>query len=266
MPRNSRKNQKSYTSVYHIILRSINQQEIFYDNTDRSKFLSCLKITKEKYHYELYSYILMNNHVHLLIMDKEDNLSKIVQSLATSYAMYFNKKYRRIGHVFYNRFKSKYVDTLPYLLNIIRYIHFNCEKAKMCEFDKFYWSSYHEFFRIPTLVDVTNILNIVEMNQEEFKLFHEEYKRIRGFEKENFEMEEARLDDELAIQKIKETLNIDNLLIIQNFNNEKRDEIISEILKIEGIKKNQLARILGVSERLIYRAVEKQEKRAKVCP
>lgn len=146
MPRNSRENQKSYTNVYHVILRSINQQELFYDNIDRSKFLQCLKITKEKYQYDLYAYILMNNHVHLLIKDGKDNLSKIMQSIATSYAMYFNKKYCRIGHVFYNRFKSKKIESLPYFSNVIRYIHFNCEKAGLCEFDKFYWSSYHEFF------------------------------------------------------------------------------------------------------------------------
>ncbi|MCI9246697.1 MAG: hypothetical protein HFJ30_06210 [Clostridia bacterium] len=259
MSRYSRENQKSYTNVYHIILRSINQQEIFYDNIDRRKFLNCLKITKEKYHYDLYSYILMNNHVHLLIMDKENNLSKIIQSLATSYAMYFNKKYQRIGHVFYNRFKSKEIENLSYFLNIIRYIHFNCEKAKICKFDKFYWSSYHEFFKITSLTDTKKVLKIIELNPNEFQYIHEEYRRIKGFEKDNFEMEETILDDESAIQKIKEILKIDNLVDIQNFNNKKRDEIISEIAKIERIRKNQIARILGVSERLIYRAVEKNK-------
>ena len=257
MSRSSRENQKSYTNVYHVILRSINQQEIFYDNNDRSKFLKCLKLTKEKYQYDLYAYILMNNHVHLLIKDGKDNLSKIIQSLATSYAMYFNKKYQRIGHVFYNRFKSKEIENLGYFLNVIRYIHFNCEKAKMCEFDKFYWSSYHDFFKLTSLTDTTRVLKIIELNQNEFQYIHEEYRKLKGFEKDNFELEEINLDDKLAVQKIKEQLKIDNLVSIQNFNNRKRDEIISNILKIEGIKKNQLARILGVSERLIYRAVEK---------
>ena len=148
MPRSCRENQKSYTGVYHVILRGINQQEIFYDNTDRRKFLKCIKETKEKYYYDLYAYVLMHNHVHLVIMDKEDKLSKVIQSLAISYALYFNKKYNRIGHVFYNRFKSKYVENLPYLLNIIRYIHFNPEKSGICQYSKYYWSSYHEYSQI----------------------------------------------------------------------------------------------------------------------
>ena len=111
-----RKYQKGYTNVYHIILRSINQQEIFYDNSDHKKFIKCIQQTKEKYVYELYAYVLMNNHIHMLINAKDNNMSKIMQSLAISYAMYFNKKYNRIGHVFYNRFKSKNIETEGYLL------------------------------------------------------------------------------------------------------------------------------------------------------
>ena len=79
MPRYARDYQRSNTNVYHIILRSINQQEIFYDNTDRSKFIQSLKNTKEKYQYNLYAYVLMDNHVHLLIRDNQNNLSKIIQ-------------------------------------------------------------------------------------------------------------------------------------------------------------------------------------------
>ncbi len=180
MPRNCRENQKSYTGIYHVILRSINQQEIFYDDIDRRKFL---KETKEKYHYDLYAYVLMHNHVHLVIMDKEDKLSKIIQSLAISYALYFNKKYNRIGHVFYNRFKSKYIENLPYLLNVIRYIHFNPEKAGICQDSKSYWSSYHEYFHFSKLVETDNVLKMAGMNKKDFEIFHIEYEKIKGYEK-----------------------------------------------------------------------------------
>lgn len=257
MPRNSRENQKSYTNVYHVILRSINQQEIFYDNADRSKFLKYLKETKEKYHYDLYAYVLMNNHVHLLMMEKENNISKIIQSLAISYALYFNKKYNRIGHVFYNSFKSKQVESLSYLLNIIRYIHFNPEKAGISKYNKFYWSSYHEYFKFSNIIDSTKILKMAELNEERFKDFHEEYRKNKEYNRENFEMESVMLSDEVAIQRIKEVLNIENLISIQNLSVQKRDESIKQISKIEGIERKQLARILGLNERTIYRAIQK---------
>lgn len=262
MPRNCRENQKSYTEVYHVILRSINQQEIFYDDTDRRKFLKCLKETKERYHYDLYAYVLMHNHVHLVIMDKEDKLSKIIQSLAISYALYFNKRYNRIGHVFYNRFKSKYVENLPYLLNIIRYIHFNPEKAGVCKYSKFYWSSYHDYYQFSKLVETDKVLKMAEMSKKDFENFHVEYEKIKGYEKDEFEIESVKLSDEQATDRIKQLLHIENIVSIQNEKVDKRDEMIARIVSKVKIEKRQLARILGVNDRTIFRAIQKQKKKS----
>lgn len=259
MPRCGRKYQKSNTNVYHIILRSINQQEIFYDDVDKSKFLKLLKDAKEKYQYDLYAYVLMDNHVHLLIVDKEDNLSKMMQSIATSYAIYFNKRYKRIGHVFYNRFKSKQINTLPYLINLIRYIHFNPEKAEICSYSKYIWSSYQSYFGKRKLIDLGQVLTIIGMNKKEFKDFHEKYRKSKGFILEEFEMQKFHLDDIKAVQIIKKELNIDNLISIQNLKPQKRDEIIAKIAKIDGIDKKQIARILGMNERMVYRAVKREK-------
>lgn len=260
MPRYAREYQKSYSNVYHVILRSINQQEIFYDNADRSKFLKSLKESKEKYQYDLYAYVLMDNHVHLLIMDKGDNLSKIVQSLATSYALYFNKKYERIGHVFYNRFKSKQIETLPYFLNLVRYIHFNPEKAGICGYSEYNWSSYQGYYRISEFVDSSKVLKMAEMDSEDFKDFHEEYRKMKKFIVDEFELENTKLNDEIAIQMVKEALKVENLVLVQNLNVKSRNEKIAQAAKIEGIERKQLARILGVSERLIYRAVKSSKR------
>lgn len=257
MPRYAREYQKSHTRVYHLILRSINQQEIFYDELDRRRFLQTLKNAKEKYQYELYAYVLMDNHIHLLLLDEENNLSKIVQSIATSYAMYFNKKYRRIGHLFFNRFKSKNVNTLSYFMNLIRYIHFNPEKAGICKYSKYAWSSYPEYFNSKGIVASDKVLKMAEMDKKDFIQFHEKYNEVKGFLLENFEIEKTYINDETAIKIIKEILNIDNLMLIQNLKAQKRDEIIAEVAKIEEIERKQLARILGISEKMIYRAISK---------
>jgi putative transposase len=259
MPRYARYYQRSNTNVYHIILRSINQQEIFYDDTDRSKFIQSLKNTKEKYQYNLYAYVLMDNPVHLLIRDNQNNLSKIIQSIATSYAVYFNKKYSRIGHVFYNRFKSMNVDTLSYFMNLIRYIHFNPEKAGMCKYDAYNWSSYQKYFRKKGMLDSNEVLQMAQMDKEGFKIFHKGYSRTKEFLLEDFEMDKTCINDETAIQKIRELLGIENLSLIQNLKPEKRDEIIVQIVEIKEIERKQLSRILGVNERAIYRAIKKNK-------
>ena len=91
MPYKIRK--RSMTKVYHVMLRGNDRQDIFYDDQDYIKFLKLMKITKEKYQCEIYEYCLMANHTHIIIFDSKDVLSKIMQSLAISYSLYFAKKF-----------------------------------------------------------------------------------------------------------------------------------------------------------------------------
>ena len=88
MPRASRV--LSETQVYHIMIRGVNKQEIFLDNDDKAVFISLLKKVKEKFDFNIYAYVLMNNHIHLEIKDNENCISKIIHKLTTSYALYFN--------------------------------------------------------------------------------------------------------------------------------------------------------------------------------
>ena len=76
MPRMARK--KCNTKVYHVILRGNEKQDIFLEKQDYNKFMKEIYNTKEKYQYELYAYCFMTNHVHLIIYDKNDKLSKIL--------------------------------------------------------------------------------------------------------------------------------------------------------------------------------------------
>ena len=131
MPRQPRK--QSCSSVYHCMLRGINKQDIFFDKKDYLEFQSIIKKTKEAFFYQLYSYVLMPNHIHLEIKDKNQKLSQIIHSMATSYANYFNKKYQRVGHLFENRFRSKNVENSCYILNLVRYIHQNPVKAGLTQ-------------------------------------------------------------------------------------------------------------------------------------
>ena len=84
MPRIARK--ISMTKVYHVILRGNDRQDIFYEEQDYKKFLKLIVVTKEKYQYEVYAYCLMTNHVHLILYDKNDQISKIMQSIEIAYS------------------------------------------------------------------------------------------------------------------------------------------------------------------------------------
>ncbi len=158
MPRLARK--ESCTKVYHVILRGNNRQKIFLDEQDYKKFIKEIEKTKEKYKYELYAYCLMTNHVHLVVYDKNDMLSKIIQSIAVSYSGYFSKKYEKVGHLFQNRFLSKEVETREYLMQVCRYVHQNPVKAKISRVNNYNWSSFNEYIYGEKIVSTKMLLSL----------------------------------------------------------------------------------------------------------
>lgn len=253
MPRISR--QKSTTKVYHIILRGNAKQDIFLDKQDFGKFLKEICNTKEKYQYELYAYCLMTNHVHLILHDKNDNLSKALQSLTVSYSSYWNKKYERVGHLFQSRFLSKNVETAEYLKNLCRYIHQNPIKAGIAKMENYHWSSYQEYIKESKIIDKEQILLLFQNDEtkamSEFINFH-----LANIEQENmkdfmeYEMT-PKLNDEQATLYIKQILGIGNLQELVSYSIAKRNGYLKKLKNIQGITYKQIARLTGLSKRMV---------------
>jgi len=129
----------------HIIARGNNRQAIFCCDEDFSFYLENLKAGCIKYAAELHSYVLMTNHVHLMMTPlNEDSLSKVMQMQGRCYVQYFNHTYRRTGTLFEGRYKASLIDTERYLLTCMRYIELNPVRADMVKGPSEYpWSSYH---------------------------------------------------------------------------------------------------------------------------
>ena len=146
---------KSGTGIYHVMLRGINRQDIFEDDDDYLQMTSILRGQSERYDEQglrlspfctFYAYCLMSNHLHLLIQEREDNISNIVKRIGVTYAHYFNKKYERNGHLFQDRFRSEPVDDIGYFVTLLRYIHQNPLKAGIIEnINDYPWSSWKEY-------------------------------------------------------------------------------------------------------------------------
>ncbi len=159
-------------AFYHVFNRGIAYQKIFIDDSDYIKFLKRLEDLNNVngYDHSIYSYVLMPNHFHLLIQTKKTPLAKVMSSLLTSYSMYFNRKYKRIGTLFQNRFKSKLCDKDSYFLGASRYIHLNPVEAGLAEkVDDYLWSSFGEIFGHSqySIIDKNEITRLVgETNKE----------------------------------------------------------------------------------------------------
>lgn len=252
------------------MLRGINKQDIFFEEKDYLEFKNIIKKTKKNFLYQLYSYVLMPNHIHLEIKDENQKLSRIMHSIATSYANYFNKKYERVGHVFENRFLSKNVEDNHYILDLVRYIHQNPVKARISEMNRYKWSSYLEYFESEKLkeedkiVETEEILEMFSLDKEQARKEFLKFNRKTLTFHESIELLEYeirnKLTDEEVIYFIKKELEIYNIQEIQKYDANARDEMIQKIRKFKGVTQTQIARILGINIRTIQRAYTKENK------
>lgn len=129
----------------HVILRGNNRAETFSADADCSLYLEKLKLACDKHECSVHAYVLMTNHVHLLITPhREQSLGKAMQMLGRYYVQYYNYCYRRTGTLWEGRYKATLIDSEAYLLTCMRYIELNPVRAGMVIDPSDYpWSSYH---------------------------------------------------------------------------------------------------------------------------
>ena len=240
--------------INHCIIRGINKRDIFFDNQDRYKFLKSIKEGKLQHNIKVGTYSLMPNHVHLLIQGKDDSISEFFRSVQVSYAIYFNKKYDRVGHLFQNRFKNKPVQDINYLKNVVKYIHFNPEKANIEKAKDYQWSSYKEFFKNGTWIDKEIVLDYYDDNPEKALMkFEEQHKSELDNYYTNyseFEIIDRLTDDQVKSiidEKTKRYLKLNS----EELKEKVEDEVIIEVLKINGVSINQMSRITGINRKIL---------------
>ena len=143
MPRTPRIEMVGY---HHVINRGVEQRKVFLDEEDFGTFADLLCEACREYGVKVHSYALMSNHYHLLIETERENLSLFMRRVNAAYAIYFNKKYKRSGHLWQGRFKSWYVADERYLYTLIRYIEYNPLKAGLVKKTGMYPYSSAQYF------------------------------------------------------------------------------------------------------------------------
>ena len=115
----------------HVIIRGNNRDPIFYADEDYGFYLEKLRQACEKHQCDVHAYVLMTNHVHLLITPHTENsLGKAIQMLGRYYVQYFNYSYKRTGTLWEGRYKATLIDSEAYLLTCYRYIELNPVRAE----------------------------------------------------------------------------------------------------------------------------------------
>lgn len=117
-------------ALYHVISRGNERNPIFKNGPDRNLFIETLKESVELAGVEVISYVLMDNHYHMIIETPNSNLSHFMKHFGLTYTVRFNKRHSRSGHLFQGRFKAILIEEDPYLMGLSRYIHLNPIRTK----------------------------------------------------------------------------------------------------------------------------------------
>lgn len=134
--------------LHHVIVRGIERSTIFHDDEDRYNFVDRLQFLLAETGTECFAWALIPNHFHLLLCPRRTELSRFMRRLLTGYAVTFNHRHGRSGHLFQNRYKSIVCEEDNYLLELIRYIHLNPLRANQVkdldELDHYPWCGHAE--------------------------------------------------------------------------------------------------------------------------
>ena len=240
MPRQQRR--KSESGIYHVMLRGINQQQIFQDEEDNLKFLQIVKECKAISEFKLFAYCLMENHVHLLIKEGKEPIELIFKRIGNRFVYWYNTKYKRVGHLFQDRYRSEPVETDEYFLTVLRYIHQNPVKAgivKSC--GKYRFSSYNEYIKESKIID--DELAKQMLTKEEFVKYHKKEETASCLEIKEIK---PRLTDEEAKRIIKEISGCENIEQFQRLTSDKQNEFIAKF-RNKNISIRQISRLTGAT-------------------
>jgi len=122
--------------LYHVFARGIERRQIFQNDRDRYRFLDSLGTILTETGTAIHAFALLPNHFHLLLRRNSAPLSSVMRRLLTSYAIYFNRRHERVGHLFQNRYRSIVCQEDRYYLQLVRYIHLNPVRSAQVSLEK----------------------------------------------------------------------------------------------------------------------------------
>lgn len=252
MPRKPRIEINGY---YHIINRGVEQRVVFTEPADYEYFEELMCFYAKSYGVIVHNYCLMRNHYHLLLEITQENLSKFMRQVNMNYAIYFNKKYKRIGHLWQGRFKSWYVTDEAYLYTLILYIEQNPLKANIVKDLEIYPYSSYAYFLSDTIPECLQRSWVVQN-------FQGDREAIKDL-----------LNSSVNVAQLSEMKKASSLLEAPNVDKKPREEELREIFeKIKdkkernrlivqcydkGYSQHMMAKVLGLSQQAVHGIIKR---------
>ena len=195
----------------------------------------------------------MGNYVYLLLKEVEDSISDAVKRISSTYVLWYNKKYKRYGHLFQDRFKSEPVENMGYFLTVLRYIHQNPVKARMVSnILETKWTSYYDYISETNFIDVDFALDVLSLDRNIAIDLYIEY-----MEEDNkdqcIDLDDRLYVDDQEIISYLESIGIPSISHLQQMDLDSRNLIIKEMKNIQSVTIRQISRVIGLSKSVIGR-------------
>lgn len=246
----------SSADIYHIIIRGSGKQIIFEDDSDRFLFLRLLGKYFEELGGELFAWILMSNHVHVIARMPLEDVATLMRKLGATYFSRFNKKNEHVGPVLQGRYKSEAINTDEYLMTCVRYVHQNIEKAGSGKMEEYPWSSYCLYTRSDStcsfLQTETDFVLAVFGGIENFKGFH----AVRDYAVDCIDIEKSgsRMSDDEALIVARSLLGEDAMSHVKELDVPQRDTAIRMLKEKGRLSIRQVARLTGLGVKIVRNA------------
>lgn len=188
----------------------------------------------------------MENHVHLLVHDVKAHTALFMKKLGVSYSQYYNRRYKRQGHLFQDRYLSEAIDDEAYLLVAFRYILNNPQKAGICRASEYEWSSYNLYDQANGMMEMALLRELIG-DRERYAAFI-----AAPNDDKCLEYERTSHDDNWAKEVLQKKLNTQSGTVLQSWDRTKRDAALRQLLD-EGLSIRQIERLTGIGRGVIQK-------------
>lgn len=222
------------SSFFHIMVQGINKEYIYNSDNDKEEYLKIIKAIENKCDIKVISHCVMDNHVHLITEIEEiKELSKFMHKVNTLYAMYYNKKYNRVGYVYRDRYKSQVIYSEKQLYACINYVHNNPVKAGICKCPcEYKYSSYNNFE-----FNLIEVINTYTEKEDNIKFLEDEEQTEREIKEL---VENYLINNKLQLEELK-------------YNNKNIKELIEILEDNYDISLRKIATYLEISREKVRR-------------
>ena len=242
---------------YHLVInKGVAGRKIFYEDSDYKKFLEIVCTSAKLYDFIVHSYSLLHDHYYLLIETKEENISLAIRYINSNYAIFFNKKYNRVGHLWQGRYRSWYILNKSYLDILVLHIEQSPMRYHLCEkLEDFKYSGYRSFINLDKPIkclkrsfifekysdrnDIKKFFDVPVMNKS-LKNIIEELQKVVSYKKNIHNKKHKTLKEHF------ETV----------LSKKERNQKIYEAY-LDGYTQNQIASFLNISQATVSNSIKK---------